>query len=69
MSAPLQLLTIERLCRYSEFLAEQGVPRESVEEIQMPLFLQTENNTGACWLVINQVGGVGLGWCVVFARH
>lgn len=34
---------------------ESGVPEAAVEEMQMPLFLQTQNNTGSCWVVINQV--------------
>lgn len=31
------------------------MPQAALEEMQMPLFLQTQNNTGSCWVVINQV--------------
>lgn len=38
----------------TEYLEENGVPQAALEEMQMPLFLQTQNNTGSCWVVINQ---------------
>ena len=34
-----------------------------MEEMQMPLFLQTQNNTGSCWLVINEVSDASLVLC------
>lgn len=40
-------------CRH--FLNTNGVPSSAVLEMEMPLFLQTERNTGYCWLAIDDV--------------
>ncbi|CBJ25446.1 G-rich sequence factor 1 [Ectocarpus siliculosus] len=39
-----------------EFLEASGVPRSAMLEVEMPLFLQTQNNTGTCWVVISDEG-------------
>ncbi|CAN0195523.1 unnamed protein product [Pylaiella littoralis] len=36
-----------------EFFDTNGVPRSAMLEVEMPLFMQTERNTGSCWLVID----------------
>ncbi|CAB1117071.1 unnamed protein product [Ectocarpus sp. CCAP 1310/34] len=45
-----------------EFLEASGVPRSAMLEVEMPLFLQTQNNTGACWVVISDVSPLLLLW-------
>eukprot|EP00752_Nemacystus_decipiens_P002808 g2620.t1 len=42
-----------------EFLETNGVPRSAMAEIEMPLFLQTERNTGSCWVVMDDEQAYG----------
>lgn len=41
--------------RRREFLETNGVPSSAMLEVEMPLFLQTERNTGSCWVVMDDV--------------
>ncbi len=40
---------------YREFLESNGIPRTAMLEVDMPNFLNTERNTGSCWLVMDDV--------------
>lgn len=45
------------------FLERNGVPQSAMVEVEMPLFMQTQNNTGICWVVLDDVSPLFLSAC------